>query len=295
MPFYCLPSNITSDKTKRGEYNHTIPIHDMYADLTNKQWNDGRIFVEECANTPGMADIGPYIGTPFVARDMIEIIDALGEEKLQYWGISYGTVLGQTFAGMFPDRVGRLLLDSTLRLEDYTSGQWVSVTRDTERAVVNFFQECVNIGPVLCPIANFTGPDTTAEDLHEEFAKVFQELINDPIYLPANYTPAPWLQPGNIPAYLLFKQITLGLAYQPAQFGTLYLVVDLALRRDWKSAFELLSTFDTPVPETPWSLGINAFHGIACSDGAFRASAPEDMYSWTQAQAAAGTLSLIHI
>lgn len=264
----------------------------MYSRLVNKQWDDAGIFAEECANTPGMADIGPYIGTPFVARDMIEIIDALGEEKLQYWGISYGTVLGQTFAGMFPDRIERLLLDSTLRLEDYTTGQWVSVTRDTERAVVNFFEECVKIGPVLCPIANFTGPDTTAEDLHLEYAKVFQELINDPIYLPANFTPAPWYQPGGIPAYLLLKEVTLGLAYQPAQFGTLYTIIDIALRRDWESAFALLSsTFEPSVPEIPWSLGINAFHGIACSDGAFRASSPQDMYSWIQAAAAAGTFA----
>ena len=290
IPFHCDPSNTTDSKTKRGEYNHTIPVDDIYAQLANKQWHDGGIFAEECANTPGMADIGPYIGTSFVARDMISIIDALGEEKLQYWGISYGTVLGQTFAGMFPDRVGRILLDSTVRFDDYHSGQWVTVTRDTERTVVNYFNECVKAGPTLCPLANFTGPDTTAEDLHLELAAVIEELLADPVYLPEDLVPAPWYQPGHIPAHAILKQTIQGLAYSPRQFPDLGQAIELALRRDWETAFALIrSQFNTTSPEKPWSQGVNAFHGIACGDGVFRASSYQDAFSWTQAQAAAGT------
>ncbi|KAF2629121.1 alpha/beta-hydrolase [Macroventuria anomochaeta] len=292
IPFYCLPSNTTASKAKRAEYNFTIPQDDMYAALVKKAWHDGGIFAEECANTPGNADIGPYINTPFVARDMLEIIDALGEDQLQYWGISYGTILGQTFAGMFPDRVKHLLLDSAVRFDDYHSGQWITVTRDTERAVLNFFTECVTAGPELCPIANFTGPDTTAEDLHKEYAKVFQELLDDPVFLPDDYRPASWYQPGGNTIYLVLKHITLTLAYQPRQFGQLYSAVDIALRRDWEQAVEILtSALNTTTPEIPWNLGVNAFHGIACSDGAFRADKPEDLYSWVLAQAAAGTFA----
>lgn len=264
----------------------------MYASLVKKAWKDGGIYAEECANTPGNADIGSYINTPFVARDMLEIIDALGEDKLQYWGISYGTILGQTFAGMFPDRVGRVLLDSTVRFDDYHTGQWITVTRDTERTLVNFFEECVNAGAELCPIANFTGPDTTAEDLHVEYAKVLQELLEDPIFLPDNIVPGPWYQPGGIPVSLLLKYITMSMSYGPVLLGVLALVVDVALRRDWVQAFDLVSSsLNMTSPEIPWNLGLNAFHGITCGDGAFRADKPEDMYSWTQAQAAAGTFA----
>ena len=37
---------------------------------------------------PGIRDVSPYVGTPTVARDMLSIVEAFGQEKLQYWGFS---------------------------------------------------------------------------------------------------------------------------------------------------------------------------------------------------------------
>ncbi|MFC5185690.1 alpha/beta hydrolase [Actinomadura harenae] len=51
------------------------------------------------------------VGTPSAARDMDAIRVALGEKKISYLGLSYGTFLGQTYARLFPKRVGTMVLD----------------------------------------------------------------------------------------------------------------------------------------------------------------------------------------
>ena len=53
----------------------------------------------------------PHISTADTARDLDHLRVLLGEEKLTYVGLSYGTFLGQTYANLFPDRVRAMLLD----------------------------------------------------------------------------------------------------------------------------------------------------------------------------------------
>ena len=52
--------------------------------------------------------------TEDAARDMDSIRAALGQQKLSYLGYSYGTYLGQVYATLFPGRVRRMVLDSTV-------------------------------------------------------------------------------------------------------------------------------------------------------------------------------------
>jgi pimeloyl-ACP methyl ester carboxylesterase len=46
------------------------------------------------------------------ARDIDRIREALGDEQISFYGISYGTLLGATYGGLFPERVRVLVLDS---------------------------------------------------------------------------------------------------------------------------------------------------------------------------------------
>ncbi|MEU2428962.1 alpha/beta hydrolase [Streptomyces sp. NPDC007861] len=60
------------------------------------------------------ASVLPYVSTVEAARDMDILRSVLGDPKLSYVGASYGTFLGATYAELFPDRVGRLVLDGAM-------------------------------------------------------------------------------------------------------------------------------------------------------------------------------------
>ncbi|WP_149829035.1 alpha/beta hydrolase [Streptomyces tailanensis] len=69
-------------------------------------------FAEGCgARSPKLLR---HVSTVEAARDMDILRAVLGDEKLTYVGASYGTFLGATYAGLFPERVGRLVLDGAL-------------------------------------------------------------------------------------------------------------------------------------------------------------------------------------
>ncbi|KAF7333749.1 Abhydrolase-4 domain-containing protein [Mycena venus] len=93
-----------------------------------------------------------FINTESTARDMLSIVHAHGQEKLQYAGFSYGTVLGATFAAMFPDKIERMLLDGVDDAEDYYSGAWMTNLIDTHKTWAAFLQGCVAAGPHRCAL-----------------------------------------------------------------------------------------------------------------------------------------------
>lgn len=58
------------------------------------------------------APLLPYMTTANTARDMDRVREALGERKVNYFGISYGTYLGSVYTSLFPERSDRFLIDS---------------------------------------------------------------------------------------------------------------------------------------------------------------------------------------
>jgi pimeloyl-ACP methyl ester carboxylesterase len=56
----------------------------------------------------------PYLTTLDIARDLDSIRAALGVSQISYFAYSYGTYIGQVYATLFPSRVRRMVLDSTV-------------------------------------------------------------------------------------------------------------------------------------------------------------------------------------
>jgi pimeloyl-ACP methyl ester carboxylesterase len=82
----------------------------------------------------------PYIGTEYVARDMDLLRAAVGDEKLNYLGVSFGTMIGTVYANLFPTRIRAMTLDGAYDPEAYANnpykydyGQYVALERSLDR------------------------------------------------------------------------------------------------------------------------------------------------------------------
>ncbi|MBZ3903635.1 MULTISPECIES: alpha/beta hydrolase [Streptomyces] len=81
-----------------------------------------------------------HVSTTDTARDMDLMRRALGDEKLQYFGISYGTELGGVYAHLFPENVGRLVLDAVVDPTADTVGHAKNQTLGFQRALDNYLR-----------------------------------------------------------------------------------------------------------------------------------------------------------
>ena len=94
----------------------------------------------------------PLFSTEQAARDMDAIRAAVGDQKTTYLGWSYGTLLGATYAQLFPAKIRALVLDGAIDpKQDFIAGS-ESQAKGFERAFTNFTAWC-KATVAKCPIA----------------------------------------------------------------------------------------------------------------------------------------------
>jgi len=87
----------------------------------------------------------PYVSTASVARDMDLIRRALGERQITYVGFSYGTLLGATYASLFPDSYRAMVLDGPVDADAYINDPLRHLSAQStgyEDALDRFLQAC---------------------------------------------------------------------------------------------------------------------------------------------------------
>ncbi len=97
-----------------------------------------------CVSNPSRADpaLLAAMNTENAARDLDRIREALGQDKLDYLGFSYGTWLGATYATLFPDRVRAFALDSATVLAKDLEGEIAEQAASYELGFQRFFEAC---------------------------------------------------------------------------------------------------------------------------------------------------------
>ena len=92
-----------------------------------------------------------YFNTQQAARDMDVIRSALGVQKLDYLGFSYGTELGATYIALFPDRVGRFVLDGAVDPTLKAGESTVNQVAGFDKAFRAYLADC--LAQDVCPFA----------------------------------------------------------------------------------------------------------------------------------------------
>jgi len=207
-----------------------------------------------------------HLNTDQTARDMLSIAEALGREKLQYWGFSYGSVLGATFASMFPEKIERMIIDGVVDAENYYDTLWSNNLLDTDKTLQTFFTGCYEAGPLECP---FYAP--SPEAIRQNLTNLYDSVRAKPIAIKTRNT-------YGVLDYNHIRTVIFASLYSPY---ALFPIVGKALAElaggDGTSLFELVnppqpqydcSCDSSKEEERKWAEVTDASATILCNDGA---------------------------
>ena len=166
----------------QGIYRMPFPTP-FTADI-NKIAADSRAYGRRCAAVNDV-DILAHASSAETAHDMDVIRAAVGDQKLNYLGFSYGTFLGTTYLKLFANHVGRVVLDGPIDADEYQSDPLKGSNEQTaafERELGRFFQACA-ADQVNC--LGFGGADPW-----DAYDQLIDQANASPIPAP-RYTPDP--------------------------------------------------------------------------------------------------------
>jgi len=134
--------------------------------------NRAKIYAGDCEQKFGW--LLPYMTTEDAARDMDSIRAAFGVAKINYYAFSYGTYIGQVYATLFPSRIRRMVLDSTVD----PTGVWYADNVDQDYA----FQG--RIAAFFAWVAKYDGTyhlGSTAAQVQAAWYQARNQLLADPV------------------------------------------------------------------------------------------------------------------
>ncbi|MEV6974394.1 alpha/beta hydrolase [Kitasatospora sp. NPDC093806] len=107
-------------------------------------------FIAACQAKSGK--LLPFVGTRNTARDLDVLRAAVGDQKLNYLGISYGTYLGAIYAEEFPKSTGRMILDAAVDPAQGNLDSNIDQIIGFEKSFERFAVDCVENHADECPL-----------------------------------------------------------------------------------------------------------------------------------------------
>lgn len=197
----------------------------------------------------------PHVGTMSTARDLDALRLALGDERLHFLGASYGTFLGSTYARLYPDRIGHLVLDGVIDPRDDQVGLTDGQIDGFDHALARMARDCARDS--RCPV-----PGTGTRGVLRTVNRLLEDLDARP------------LDSRNGPPLLQQEAITglLASTYDDASWDSAMRAVGDAVDGDGEalarmgrgfltsgagflSSFLAISCVDSPAPPGPRGIG----------------------------------------
>lgn len=117
-------------------------------ELVDKLEGGFRKFGKGCVKKSGA--MASHVSTEEAARDMDVLRALMGQKKLDYYGASYGTQLGATYADLFPTRAGAMILDGAVDPSRSKERQGYDQANSFQRALKSYIAACLEDGD--CPL-----------------------------------------------------------------------------------------------------------------------------------------------
>lgn len=190
----------------------------------------------------------PFLDTTNTARDLDRIRQALGLPTIDYYGLSYGTVLGTEYAALFPRRVGAMVLDGAVDVNASLTTQALEAAPAEEASLHHLLGlSCPSRDD--CPL----GPHPTAG-----YAAVVAELRRRPLPAPGGTDPYP-VTLGDLDTAALFALSV------PSASGTFLDALSAATHGDGAPLRSIALQFQEDVDGSPLE---EALWAITCNDAA---------------------------
>lgn len=114
-----------------------------------------------------------HVSTVEVARDMDIIREVVGDKRLHYFGASYGTYIGATYAALFPKNVDRMVLDGAVDPLAEPRTTAINQAAGFDKALTAYLEYCVDEGN--CPL----GDDVSAA--RQRLIQLFEDIDESPL------------------------------------------------------------------------------------------------------------------
>jgi pimeloyl-ACP methyl ester carboxylesterase len=215
-------------------------------------------FNDKCAENSGT--ILPYISTQASAQDINSLRLALGEEKISYFGFSYGSELGTTWATMFPETVRAIVVDGAVDPTATSIQEGMNQAKGFEGQLSTFLKQCSE--RTTCEFHN-------GGKAEEAFDQLVLDIDATPLEVSKNRTP--------VTQGVLFTAVAQAM-YSDYYWPQLSEALSAAQKGDGTGILQLYDDYYQRKEDGTYGNELEAFLAISCLDDP-GASSVEDVDS----------------